>query len=58
MTGDTDHLVLEILRQIRSDMVTVRTEMRDGFNRLDVSEAWLGGAGASRDHGCFGVRPR
>ena len=36
MTADTENLVLEILRQIRSDMTTMRTEMHDGFNRLDI----------------------
>ncbi len=36
MTAKTEKLVLEILRQMRSDMTTMRTEMRDEFNRLDV----------------------
>lgn len=36
MTADTENLVLEILRQIGNDMTTMRTEMRDGFNRLDI----------------------
>ncbi len=36
MTAAPANPVLEILRQMRSDMTGMRTEMRDGFNRLDV----------------------
>ena len=31
-----DNLVLELLRQLRTDMAGMRTEVRDGFNRMDV----------------------
>lgn len=36
MTAETENPVLEICRQMRSDMTGMRTEMRDGFNRRDV----------------------
>jgi len=36
MTDNTENLVLEILRQLRGDMASMRSEMRDGFNRLDI----------------------
>ena len=36
MTENTENLVLEILRQMRNDMTTMRNEMRDGFNRIEV----------------------
>jgi len=36
MTENTENLVLDILRQIRSDMTDIRNEMRDGFNRIEV----------------------
>lgn len=36
MADTTDSLILEILRQLRGDMIAMRTEMRDGLNRLDV----------------------
>jgi hypothetical protein len=36
MTENTENLVLEILRQIRGEIAEMRTEMRGGFDRLDV----------------------
>lgn len=36
MTDYTENLVLELLRQMRNDMAGLRTEMRDGFNRMDL----------------------
>ncbi len=36
MTDNTENLVLEILRQMRGDISTLRNEMRDGFNRVEV----------------------
>jgi hypothetical protein len=36
MTENTENLVLEILRQMRGDMAGLRTNMRDGFNRVEV----------------------
>jgi hypothetical protein len=36
MTENTEKLVLEILRQMRNDMTTMRNEMCDGFNRIEV----------------------
>lgn len=36
MTDDTDNLTLQILRELRNDISTLRTEVRDGLNRVDV----------------------
>ena len=36
MTDNTENLVLEILRQLRGDMTSLRNEMREGFNRVEV----------------------
>ena len=36
MTEGTENLVLEIRRQLRNDMTVLRSEVRDGFNRVDV----------------------
>ncbi len=36
MAENTENLVLEILRLMRGDMAELRSEMRDGFNRLEV----------------------
>ena len=36
MTDNTENLVLEILRQLRGDITSLRSEMRDGFNRVEV----------------------
>ena len=36
MVDSADNLVLELLRQLRNDMAGMRTEVRDGFNRMDV----------------------
>ena len=36
MAKNTENLVLEILRQMRGDMAELRTETRNGFNRLDI----------------------
>jgi hypothetical protein len=36
MTDNTENLVLEILRQIRGDITSLRNEMRDGFNRVEI----------------------
>jgi len=36
MTDNTENLVLELLRQMRNDMASLRTEVRDGFNRVDL----------------------
>jgi hypothetical protein len=36
MADTTDSLILEILRQLRGDMTAMRSEMREGLNRLDV----------------------
>ena len=36
MTDNTENLVLEILRQMRGDITSLRNEMREGFNRVEV----------------------
>ncbi len=36
MTDNTENLVLEILRQLRGDMTSLRSEVRDGFNRVEI----------------------
>ncbi len=36
MTDNTENLVLEILRQLRGDITSLRSEVRDGFNRVEV----------------------
>lgn len=36
MTDNTENLTLQILRELRNDITTLHTEMRDGFNRVDV----------------------
>jgi hemoglobin-like flavoprotein len=36
MTDNTENLVLELLRQMRNDMASLRSEVRDGFNRVDL----------------------
>jgi len=36
MTENTENLVLEILRRMQGDMVAMRTELRDGLNRVEV----------------------
>jgi len=36
MADSADNPVLELLRQLRNDLVGMRTEVRDGFNRMDV----------------------
>jgi len=41
MTDNTENLVLEILRQFRSDMTSLRNEMREGFNRVEVRLGYL-----------------
>lgn len=36
MADPTEHLVLELLRQMRADSVALRDEMRDSFHRVEV----------------------
>lgn len=36
MADNTENLVLEILRQLRGDITSLRNEMRDGFNRVEI----------------------
>ena len=36
MTDNTENLVLEILRQLRGDITSLRSEVRDGFNRVEI----------------------
>ena len=36
MADNTENLVLEILRQLRGDITSLRNEVRDGFNRVEI----------------------
>ncbi len=36
MTESTEHLVLELLRQMRGEITDLRKEMREAFNRTEL----------------------
>ncbi len=41
MTDNTENLVLEILRQLRGDITSLRSEVRDGFNRVEIRLGYM-----------------
>ncbi len=42
MADNTENLVLEILRQLRGDITSLRNEVRDGFNRVEIRLGYVG----------------